>query len=291
VEGAFNPESWFRLIQDYGITCFVGTPTIYRMLMTVKDAEKRFDLSNWQRAVSAGESLPADTFQSTKERFGIEVLDGIGMSESMVYCFNMIGQPVKPGSTGRPAPGTVIKILDHDLDQVEPGSSGVLSVRRDTHAGIMKGYWNKPLKTTEILRGDWYYSGDVYVQDEDGYFWFIGREDDLMKCSGYRISPFEVESVSLTHPVILEAAAVESPDEVRGRVVKAFIVLKEGIEDWDGLAREIQEYVKQNTAPYKYPRKVEFVDNLPKTQSGKIRRRLLRESELAKSRGLGHGKP
>lgn len=280
VEGGFSPENWFRLIQDYGITCFVGTPTIHRMMLTVEDAEKRYDLSKWKRAVSAGESLPADTYQSVKSRFGVEVLDGIGMSESMVYCFNMIGQPVMPGSTGRPAPGTVIKVLDEKLNEVETGTPGVLCVRRDTHAGIMKGYWNKPEKTAEILRGDWYYSGDVYVMDEDNYFWFKGRDDDLMKCSGYRISPFEVESVLLTHPTILEAAAVQSPDEIRGHVVKAFIVLREGVEASDTLVEQIQEHSKQNAAPYKYPRKVEFVESLPKTQSGKIKRRLLRDREL-----------
>lgn len=277
----FSPETWLRLIQDYRITCFVGTPTIFRMMLTVADATRdRFDLSSWRHAVSAGEPLPADTFQGINERFGVQALDGIGMSEFMIYCHNVKGSPVQPGSVGRPSHGTVIRLLGEDLEEVPRGTPGILAVRRETHPGIMKEYWNKPEKTAEVFRGDWYLSGDVCVQDGDGQVWFKGRNDDLMNCSGYRISPFEVESVLASHPAVLEAAAVESPDDLRGRVVKAFIVLREGYCGSEALTAELQNYVKQKAAPYKYPRKVEFVDQLPKTQSGKIRRALLRAQEL-----------
>src|SRR5262249_47246700 len=188
-------------------------------------------------------------------------------------CFNRVGLPIRPGSCGRPGPGTVIELMDEDLRPVAPGSEGVLCVRRDTHPGMMKEYWNKPEQTAAIFRGDWYYSGDVLVRDEeDGSFWFQGRSDDVMKPSGYRISPFEVESCLVSHPAVLEAAAVESPDPVRGTVVKAFLVLREGLSPSPSLAGEIQDYVKRAIAPYKYPRKGEFVPTLPKTPPGKIKR-------------------
>jgi acetyl-CoA synthetase len=277
--GKFDPERWFALFQRYRITNFTAPPTTYRMMMAAVDAAKRFDMSNWRHAVSAGEPLPADTLDSIKKHFGVTPIDGIGMSECMVYCFNHVGMPVKPGSCGRPGPGTVIELMDENLQPVPVGAEGVLCVRRDSHPGMMKEYWNKPQRTAEIFRGDWYYSGDVLVRDEDGYFWFKGRNDDVMKASGYRISPFEVESCLVSHPSVLEAAAVESPDPIRGMVVKAFVVLRQGAGPSDALASEIQDYVKQTIAPYKYPRKIEFVTMLPKTTSGKIRRRELRERE------------
>jgi acyl-coenzyme A synthetase/AMP-(fatty) acid ligase len=169
--------------------------------------------------------------------------------------------------------------MNEDMQPVPAGEEGVLCVRRDTHPGMMKEYWNKPRQTADIFRGDWYYSGDVLVRDADGYFWFKGRNDDVMKASGYRISPFEVESGLVSHPAVLEAAAVESPDPVRGLVVKAFVVLRPEFTASEGLASQIQEHVKQTIAPYKYPRKIEFVATLPKTPSGKIRRRELRDRE------------
>jgi acyl-coenzyme A synthetase/AMP-(fatty) acid ligase len=197
----------------------------------------------------------------------------------MVYGFNMTGMPMRAGSCGRAGPGTVIELMDDDMRPVPTGQEGVLCVRRDSHPGMMKEYWNKPRQTAEIFRGDWYYSGDVLTRDADGYFWFQGRNDDVMKASGYRISPFEVESGLVSHPAVLEAAAVESPDPIRGLVVKAFVVLRPEFGPSDNLAAEIQEHVKRSIAPYKYPRKIEFVSALPKTPSGKIKRRELRERE------------
>lgn len=275
--GRFDARRWFALFEKYRITNFTAPPTVYRMLMAEADAAKTHDLSSWRHGVSAGEPLPADTLTAIRQAFGVTVLDGIGMSECMVYCFNMLDAPLKPGSCGRPGPGTVIELLDDNLKPVPPGADGVLCVRRDSHPGMMREYWRKPERTAEIFRGDWYWSGDVLSRDEDGYYWFKGRNDDVIKASGYRISPFEVESCLVSHPAVLEAAAVEAPDALRGKVVKAFLVLRSGVEPSESLRAEIQEFAKEQMAGYKYPRQVEFVTALPKTTSGKVKRRELRD--------------
>jgi len=171
--------------------------------------------------------------------------------------------------------------MNEEGNEVAEGEEGVMCVRRSSHPGMMKEYWNKPEGTADIFRGEWYYSGDVLSRDEQGRYWFKGRSDDLIKASGYRISPFDVESTLSDHPAVLEVAAVASPDQVRGNVVKAFIILREGHEPSPELVKELQNWVKQKAAAYKYPRKIEFVAELPKTQSGKIKRRLLRDQEFA----------
>ncbi len=277
--GKFEPARWFGLFEKYRITNFTAPPTTYRMLMAEAEAARHHDLSSWRHAASAGEPLPADTLAAIERHFRVRPLDGIGMSECMVYCFNMAGAALKPGSCGRPGPGTVIDLLDDDLRPVPAGHDGVLCVRRDSHPGMMKEYWRKPERTAEIFRGPWYCSGDVLARDEDGYFWFKGRNDDVIKASGYRISPFEVESCLVSHPAVLEAAAVESPDPMRGQVVKAFLVLRPQFAAGEDLKSRIQEFAKENMAGYKYPRKIEFVAALPKTTSGKIKRKELRERE------------
>jgi len=278
-DGRFQPEAWFKLIEKYRITNFVGTPTIYRML-TAHPAVSQAKLSSLRHGVSAGEPLPPDTIAAVERHLGFEPLDGIGMSECMVYCYNMVGRPAVAGSCGRPGPGCVIKLLDEDLVEVPVGEEGVLCVRRDSHPGMMKEYWRKTEQTAEIFRGEWYYSGDVLTCDADGLFWFKGRRDDVIKASGYRISPFEVESCLAEHPAVLESAVVSSPDPVRGSVVKAFVVPRSGFQPSEELALELQNWVKEHAAGYKYPRKVEFVTELPKTTSGKIKRRLLRQREF-----------
>jgi acetyl-CoA synthetase len=277
--GRFDPARWFALFQKYRITNFTAAPTVYRMLMAGADAARHYDLSSWRHGVSAGEPLPADTFAAIQRLFGVTLLDGIGMTECMVYCFNQVGAPPKPGSCGQAGPGTVLAVLDDDLQSVPTGREGVLCVRRDSHPGMMREYWHKPGQTADVLRGPWYCTGDVVSQDEGGYVWFKGRNDDVIKASGYRISPFEVESCLASHPAVHEAAVVESPDSVRGKVVKAFLVLRPGIAPTDQLLREIQEFAKQEMAGYKYPRKIEFVAALPKTTSGKVKRKELRERE------------
>jgi acetyl-CoA synthetase len=279
--GRFDPARWFGLFQKYRISNFTAPPTVYRMLMAQADEARHFDLSSWRHAVSAGEPLPADTFDAIRRQLGVTVLDGLGMSECMVYAFNPVGEPVRPGSCGRPGPGTIIELLDDELNPVPAGEEGVLCVRRDSHPGMMKEYWNKPERTAEVFRGAWYWSGDVLARDGDGYLWFRGRADDVMKASGYRISPFEVESCLVSHPAVLEAAAVASPDPVRGEVVKVFLVLRPEAQPTEELRRQIQEFAKAQMAGYKCPRKVEFVEALPKTPSGKIKRRDLRLREAA----------
>jgi acyl-coenzyme A synthetase/AMP-(fatty) acid ligase len=283
--GRFDPERWFGLFQKYRISNFTAAPTTYRMLMAAADAARHYDLSSWRHGASAGEALPADTLAALRRQFGVTVLDGIGMTECMVYCFNRVGAELRPGSCGRPGPGTVIELLDDELRPVAEGEDGALCVRRDSHPGMMQGYWHKPERTAEVFRGPWYWSGDVLARDADGYFWFKGRNDDVMKASGYRISPFEVESCLVSHPAVLEAAAVESPDPLRGMVVKAFLVLRPGVQPGAELAAEIQEFARQHMAGYKYPRKVEFLEALPKTASGKIKRKELRERERSASPG------
>ncbi len=277
LDGRFSAEAWLALIERYQISNFVGTPTIYRMLTHAEHID-RPRLASLRHGVSAGEPLPPDTLAAVERRLGFTPRDGIGMSECMVYCFNRADEEVVPGSCGRPAPGVEIRLLDDELREVPTGSPGVLCVRRDTHPGMMREYWNKPSQTAEVFRGPWYWSGDVLVADAQGRFWFQGRNDDVIKASGYRISPFEVESCLAEHPAVLEAAAVEAPDAVRGHVVKACVVLRAGHEPGDSLANELQAWVRQRLAPYKYPRIVEFLPELPKTQSGKVLRRLLREA-------------
>jgi len=282
VDGRFRATDWFRLFQKYGITNFVATPTILRMLVTNEHVTAA-DFSRLRHGVSAGEPLPPDTIAAVQRHMGFTPLDGIGMSECMVYCFNMVGFQQKAGSCGRPAPGCEIRLLDEDLNEVPRGEEGVLCVKRSTHPGMMKEYWNKPEQTAEIFRGQWYYSGDVLAQDESGRFWFKGRADDVINASGYRVSPFEIESCLAEHPAVLEAAAVASPDVIRGSVIKAFVVLRNGYAPSDELVAELKHWVKTRQAPYKYPRKVEFVESLPKTASGKTKRRVLRSFEDRKA--------
>jgi len=246
--GPFRPETWVRLIEKYRISHFTAAPTVYRMLLTLEGAETRHDLSSLRHGVSAGEALPGDTLEALRRRFGIAPLDGIGMSECMVYNFTRVGTALKPGSCGVPGPGVRIALLDEDLRPVPRGEPGVLCLRREDHPGIMKEYWRKPEKTAEILRGEWYVSGDVLTEDEDGYLWFQGRADDLINASGYRISPFEVENLLLSHPAVLEVAAVESPDPIRGNVVKAFVVPRDAASPSEALAEALRAHCRESAA-------------------------------------------
>lgn len=283
-EPRFRPEVWLGLLAEHRVTSFVGTPTIYRMLLTVEGA-RRGELSTLARGTSAGEPLPADTLVQVRERFGFHPLDGIGMSECMVYAHNRIGETPAPGSCGRAGRGLVLEVMDDDMKPLPAGVPGVLCLRRDSHPGIMREYWRKPDATGEVLRGDWYWSGDVVQKDEQGRLFFAGRADDVMKVSGYRVSPFEVESALMSHPAVLEAAAVESPDPLKGSVVKCFCTLREGHRGDAALEEALRSHVKGLLAPFKAPRRVEFVAELPKTQSGKVRRRVLREQERERCGG------
>ena len=279
--GRFDPEKWFSLLEKYEVTNLASVPTAYRIFLTVKDAEKVYDLSSLRHCISAGEPLNPEVIREWKRRFGLPIYDGIGMTEVMVYLSNLKGMEVKPGSCGKPQPGHICALLDENGNEVPVGTPGTLAVKAED-PGLFKEFWNKPDKTSEAFLRGWFLTGDTLQVDEHGYHWFVGRGDDLIMTSGYRVSPFEVESVMIEHPAVLESAAVASPDPLRGVIVKSFIVLKEGYEPSKDLEREIIEFSKRKMAGYKHPRAIEFVDLLPKTQSGKIRRKLLREKEEAK---------
>ena len=282
--GRFNPEKWYQLLEKYKITNLASVPTAYRMFLTVKDAEKKYDLSHLRHCISAGEPLNPEVIKEWKQRFGLDIYDGIGMTEVMVYLSNIRGMKIKPGSCGKPQPGKVCALVDKNGKSVKQGESGILAIK-ETDPGLFKEYWNKPDKTKESFKNGWFLSGDVLYQDEEGYYWFSGRDDDLIMAAGYRISPFEVESAIISHPDVLECAVVASPDEIRGVIVKAFVILHDMSKASDELVKEIQEHTKRVAAPYKYPREVEFVDELPKTQSGKIKRKQLRELEIERKMG------
>jgi len=278
-DGKFDAKHWFELLEKYEITNLASVPTAYRLFVTVKDADKNYNLSKLRHCISAGEPLNPEVIKRWKELFNLDIYDGIGMTEVMVYLSNMSGMKLKPGSCGKPQPGKICAIVDDKGEILSYGKNGILSVKK-TDPGLFKEYWNKPDKTKASFKKDWFLTGDVLYQDEDGYFWFSGRDDDLIMASGYRISPFEVESAIISHPEVLEAAVVASPDEIRGVIVKAFIILNDKKSASDTLIKEIQMHCKEVAAPYKYPREIEFVDSLPKTQSGKIKRKELRELEI-----------
>jgi acyl-coenzyme A synthetase/AMP-(fatty) acid ligase len=280
-DGRFDTETWFKIIEKHKITNLAATPTVYRFFVSYKDIEKNYKLSSLRHCISAGEPLNPEVIKKWKEMFNLNIYDGIGMTEIMVYLSNIPGVKIKPGSCGKPQPGHMCEIIDKKGNPLKFNEPGILAVRKND-PGLFTEYWNKKEITNNSFINEWFLTGDILYKDEDGYYWFSGRDDDLIMASGYRISPFEVESSLISHPNVLEAAVVASPDEIRGVIVKAFIVLKEDIKASDNLIKDIQDYSKRVSAPYKYPREIEFVDELPKTQSGKIIRKKLRELEIEK---------
>ena len=275
----FNATELLPLIEKYGITTFCAPPTIYRMLI-MADLNK-YDFSELRHCVSAGEMINPEVIKAWKEATGLEVYEGYGQTETVLCVGTFPGMQPKYGSMGRPTPGWQVELHDEDGKPVGVGKEGSIAIKMEPRPiGMFLRYHNNNEANEGCFRNGYYYTGDRARMDEDGYFCFVGRDDDVIKASGYRIGPFEVENALVEHPSVGEAAVVGSPDIIRGFVVKAFIVLKPGFEPSDKLSREIQEYVKEVTAPYKYPRKIEFVTELPKTISGKIRRKELRELEL-----------
>jgi acetyl-CoA synthetase/medium-chain acyl-CoA synthetase len=239
--------------------------------------------------VGAGEPLNPEVIETWRAGTGLTIRDGYGQTETVLLVGNFPPLAVRPGSMGKPAPGFEVAVVDEQGRPVEPGQEGDIAVRvrPERPVGLFKEYWNDPEATRNAMRGDWYITGDRAVVDADGYFWFVGRADDVIISAGYRIGPFEVESALVEHPAVVESAVVASPDPVRGEIVKAFVVLAPGYTGSPELAAELQEHVKRVTAPYKYPREIEFVTELPKTISGKIRRVELRERErVAKLGGI-----
>lgn len=233
--------------------------------------------------VGAGEPLNPEVIETWKKQTGITIRDGYGQTETVILVGNFPTPDckIKPGSMGKPAPGAIVDVIDEKGQPMPDNKEGDIAVKvvpaRPT--GLFKEYWNNPDATAGTLVGDWYVTGDRAYRDEDGYLWFVGRADDVIISAGYRIGPFEVESALVEHPAVLESAVVAKPEAVRGEIVKAFVVLKQGYEPTDKLVTEIQDFVKKLTAPYKYPREIEFVVDLPKTISGKIRRVELRQRE------------
>ena len=283
-DGRFNPQKWFELIEKYKISNLASVPTAYRMFVAVNDAEKKYDLSCLNHCISAGEPLNPEIIKIWKKRFGLDVYDGIGMTEIMVYLSNFEGMKIKPGSCGKPQPGKICEIVNHQGRILPQGKPGILAIKK-SDPGLFKEYWNKPDKSKKSFKNGWFLTGDILYKDKDGYYWFSGRDDDLIMAAGYRISPFEVESAIISHPEVLECAVVASPDKIRGVIVKAFVILHNKTKASENLIKEIQEHTKMVAAPYKYPREIEFVDELPKTQSGKIKRKELRELENERKMG------
>lgn len=282
-EGAFDPVERLDLVGRYGITVLCQAPTEYRVLANSPELESA-DLSSIRHALSAGEPLNAPVIERWKELHGIEIYDGYGQTENTLLVGNFPGVEVRPGSMGKPSPGFDVRIIDEDGNDLPPGEPGDIALSADNPA-LMKGYWEQPEETEKAMRNGYYLTEDRGVQDEDGYIWFVGRSDDVILSAGYRIGPFEVEDALIGHPAVAESAVVGKPDEERGNLVKAYVVLTAGHEPSEELVGEIQEHAKKVTAPYKYPREIEFVDELPKTASGKIRRVELRQRESARTSG------
>ncbi|HPW10122.1 MAG TPA: AMP-binding protein [Methanoregulaceae archaeon] len=283
VRGKFKATELLPLLEKYEITTFCVPPTIYRMLI-LADLEK-FDLRELRRCTSAGEPLNPEVVRVWMEGTGRTISEGYGQTETVCCIGTFRGMETRPGSMGRPAPGWHIELHDDEGRPVEQGEEGRIAISIDPRpVGLFVEYVNSPEANAASFVHGFYYTGDKATIDADGYFWFVGRNDDIIKSSGYRIGPFEVESALLEHPAVQESAVVGSPDLIRGVIVKAFIVLKPGYQPSETLIRDIQSHVRNSTAPYKYPRAVEFVPDLPKTLSGKIRRNELRQRELEKYR-------
>jgi 2-aminobenzoate-CoA ligase len=271
----FTPELLLETVARRRVTLLFCTATTYRMLLQDPALEQRHDLSSLRLCVSAGETLPEIVYKEWYRRTGVEILDGLGATEMFHVFISARAGSVRPGATGIPVPGYEAKIVDDQFREVPRGIPGLLTVRGPTGCR----YWRKPEMQRNYVRQGWNVTGDVYIQDEDGYFWYQCRNDDMILCGGYNIAGPEVESVLLEHPAVVQAAVVASPDPVRGFVPKAFVVLDAKAEAGDDLVLALQNHVKSELAPYKYPREIEFVASLPITETGKIRRDQLRQRE------------
>ncbi len=278
-EGGFNPHKQLDFLSRHNVTNVFGTPTAIRSMMSITDAGTRYP-QKFRIVCSAGEPLNPEAIRWFREQYGITVLDYYGLTESYPLCANFPFMSVREGSMGKPMPGWEVAILDEDEQPVLQGERGEICLRARSNPHYPLGYWNRPPEdSAEVFGGDWFHTKDAAKQDEDGYYWYEGRADDVIISAGYRIGPFEVESACLEHPAVAEAAAVASPDERRGYIVKAFVILAEGHEPSDELADEIKAFVRDHHSAYAYPRRIEFVTDLPKTLTGKIRRIELRDRE------------
>jgi acyl-coenzyme A synthetase/AMP-(fatty) acid ligase len=277
--GRFDARQTLETLARYPITTFCAPPTAYRLL--VLEDLRRYRMPALRHCIGAGEPLNPEVIEAWRRGTGQTIRDGYGQTETVILVANFPPLPVKAGSMGKPSPGFTVSIVDDAGREVPPGTEGDIAVNitPERPVGMFREYWRNPEATANCLRGEWYITGDRAIRDEDGYFWFVGRADDVIISAGYRIGPFEVESALVEHPAVAEAAVVASPDEIRGEVVKAFVILAPGHQPSEPLVQELQEHVKRVTAPYKYPREIEFSTELPKTISGKIRRVELRQRE------------
>ncbi len=282
-EGGFDPERQLDFLTRHEVTNVFATPTAIRSMMSVTDAGQRYP-QRFRIVCSAGEPLNPEAIRWFREQYGVTVLDFYGLTESYPLVANYPFMPVREGSMGKPMPGWEVAILDEDERPVSPGERGEICLKARSNPHYPLGYWNRPPEDSEeVFGGEWFHTKDAARTDDDGYFWYEGRADDVIISAGYRIGPFEVESACLEHPAVAEAAAVASPDERRGNVVKAFVVLAAGQEPSDALADDIKLFVRERHSAYAYPRKIEFVPDLPKTLTGKIRRIELRQREQSQA--------
>ncbi len=276
--GRFEPRRELELLAEVAPQVFCAPPTEFRLL--VKEDLSRFTFPRLREVVSAGEPLNPEVIRAWREATGHGIRDGYGQTETILLVGNFPGVPIKPGAMGLPMPGHRVEVIDEEGAPLPPGEVGDLALH-GAPPSLFRGYWKDEAATRRCRRGPWYLTGDRARRDEDGWLWFVGRADDVIISAGYRIGPFEVESALLEHPAVLEAAVVAAPDPDRGSIVKAFVVLRPGVPGDPALARALQEHVKRVTAPYKYPRAIAFVAELPKTVSGKIRRVELRLQDAA----------
>ena len=276
----FVPAKLLQKIQDYKLTTFCAPPTMYRFML--QEDVAAYDLSSVENFATAGEPLNAEVTIQWERLTGKKIREGFGQTEGPVLLATFPWVEPRPGSMGKPSPLLNVKLLDDEGREVEDGEEGAICVTGLKEAyppGLFVGYYGNPEKTAEAVGGEYYNLHDMAWRDSDGYCFFVGRNDDVIKCSGYRIGPFEVESALVEHPAVVECAVTAAPDPIRGKVVKATVVLARGYEGTDALTRELQEHVKKTTAPYKYPRIIEYVDELPKTIGGKIKRKLIRTND------------
>lgn len=279
--GRFKPEDWYRTLEKYRVNVWFSAPTAFRMLMAAgDDLPKQFDLSQLRHVLSAGEPLNPEVIRWGEQVLGKSIHDNWWMTETgSTICANRPGLPIKPGSMGKPLPGILLAVVDAHGKEVPPGIMGDLTIKPPWPA-MMRAIWGDPAKYDSYFKNGWYISGDSAYMDEDGYFWFQGRIDDVINTSGERVGPFEVESKLVEHPAVAEAGVIGIPDPVRGEVIKAFVTLRQGFEPSDELAQSIKQFVKENLAAHAAPRELEFKQHLPKTRSGKIMRRVLKAWEL-----------
>jgi acetyl-CoA synthetase len=283
-KGGFDPEEQLHFLSKHGVQNMFMTPTALRAMTALSDAGKRYPLEQLRITCSAGEPLNPEVIRWFREQYGITVLDFYGLTESYPLCGNFPTVEVREGSMGLPLPGWEVAVLDEDEQPLPAGERGEICLAARTNPHYPLGYWNRPEDSEEVFGGEWFHTKDAAHVDEDGYFWYSGRADDVIISAGYRIGPFEVESACVEHPAVQEAAVVASPDVRRGSIVKAFVVLAQGHQASDETADEIKRFVRDRHSAYAYPREVEFVDDLPKTLTGKIRRVELREAELERKR-------